>query len=61
MLEQLSSTKFLTNEYLFYRSFSFSDTDNSLIIVDFILFLLFPYLSPNEIDVDYINKIGITN
>lgn len=61
MLEQLSSTKFLTNEYLFYRSFSFSDTDNSLIIVDFILFLLFPYLSPNEIDIDYINKIGITD
>lgn len=55
MLEQLVSDPILTDEYLFYRSFSFSDTDNCLLLVDFILFLLFPYLAPNEIDASYLD------
>lgn len=54
MLEQLASDSVLADEYLFYRSFSFSDTDNSLLLVDFILFLLFPYLAPDEIDANYL-------
>lgn len=58
MLEQLASKPILTNEYLFYRTFSFSDVENSRLIVDFILFVLFPYLSPEEIDVNYLNRLG---
>lgn len=61
MLEQLASNPVLNDEHLFYRSFSFSDVENSLLIVDFILFLLFPYLSPDEIDVNYLNQLGNTN
>lgn len=57
MLEQLVVDPVLSDEYLFYRSFSFSDTDNSLLLVDFILFLLFPYLAPNEIDVNYLSHL----
>lgn len=57
MLEQLVSDPVLVNEYLFYRSFSFSDTDNSLLLVDFILFLLFPYLAPDEIDANYLGHL----
>lgn len=57
MLERLVADPALTNEYLFYRSFSFSDVENSLLIVDLILFLLFPYLSPDEIDVNYLNRL----
>lgn len=57
MLEQLASDPVLAEEYLFYRSFSFSDTDNSLLLVDFILFLLFPYLAPDEIDANYLNRL----
>ncbi|MCX4377483.1 MAG: hypothetical protein OSJ61_15080 [Lachnospiraceae bacterium] len=55
MLEQLVSDPVLADECLFYRSFSFSDTDNSLLLVDFILFLLFPYLAPDEIDANYLD------
>lgn len=58
MLEQLVSDPILAEEYLFYRSFSFSDTDNSLLLVDFILFLLFPYLAPDEIDINYLERLG---
>lgn len=58
MLEQLASDPILTDEYLFYRSFSFSDTENSLLLVDFILFLLFPYLAPAEIDTNYLDHLG---
>lgn len=57
ILELLMSDPALTNEYIFYRSFSFSDIDNSLLLVDFILFLLFPYLAPNEIDTEYLNHL----
>lgn len=57
MLEQLVSDPALTNEYLFYRSFSFSDANNSLLLVDFILFLLFPYLSPEDIDTNYLERL----
>lgn len=57
MLEQLVSDPVLANEYLFYRSFSFSDTDNCLLLVDFILFLLFPYLFPDEIDANYLDHL----
>lgn len=58
MLEQLVSDPALADEYLFYRSFSFSDTENSLLLVDFILFLLFPYLAPTEIDANYLDHLG---
>lgn len=58
MLEQLLADPLLANEYLFYRSFSFSDTDNSLLLVDLILFLLFPYLVPGEIDTNYLDRLG---
>lgn len=57
MLEQLVSDPILTDEYLFYRSFSFSDTNNCLLLVDFILFLLFPYLAPDEIDASYLDRL----
>lgn len=57
MLEELVSDPVLADEYLFYRSFSFSDTDNSLLLVDFILFLLFPYLDPDEIDANYLGRL----
>ncbi len=57
MLEQLVSDPVLADEYLFYRSFSFSDTGNSLLLVDFILFLLFPYLAPDEIDANYLGRL----
>lgn len=58
MLEQLASDPVMADEYLFFRSFSFSDTENSLILVDFILFLLFPYLAPAEIDTNYLDYLG---
>lgn len=61
ILEQLSSDSSLNNEYLFYRSFSFSDIENSLIIVDLILFILFPYLSPDEIDEAYIHQLSVVH
>lgn len=58
MLEQLASDPAMADEYLFYRSFSFSDTENGLLLVDFILFLLFPYLAPAEIDANYLDHMG---
>lgn len=58
ILNQLASKPVFSNEYIFYQSFSYSDIANSGLVVDFILFLLFPYLSPNEIDVDYLNRLG---
>lgn len=61
MLEQLSSDPILNKEYSFYRSFSFSDIENSSIVVDFILFLLFPYLSPDEIDEKYLERLGFAS
>lgn len=61
MLERLLSDPLLSNEYLFYRSFSFSDPDNSLLLVDLILFLLFPYLAPSEIDTNYLDRLGNTH
>ena len=45
-------------EPLFYIDFTSSSVDNSRILLNTVLFILFPYLDPEAVDIDYINGLA---
>lgn len=59
LLKQIAQKFSQKREPLFYISFTTSSIDNSRILLDTVLFLLFPYLDPETVDNDYIK--GLTD
>ena len=57
LLNQIARTISEKREPLFYVSFTSSSIDNSRILLDMVLFILFPYLDPETVDADYINSL----
>lgn len=57
ILKKLGESRTIKSEYFHQISFTESRIWNSNLLVEFILFLLFPYLNPNDIDQEYINKL----
>ena len=56
ILNELGKIKPLKTEYYYFVSFTNSNIWNSKLILNFILFLLFPYLNPEDIDEEYLNS-----
>lgn len=57
LLEQIAQTFSEKREPLFYASFTSSSIENSRILLNMVLFILFPYLDPETVDIDYINSL----
>ena len=57
ILKKLGNSKVIKSEYYYQISFTDSSVWNSNLIVCFILFLLFPYLNPEDVDEDYLQKL----
>lgn len=57
ILQKIASVPELSNEFIFYDSFSLSDTENCRLIVKLIYFLLFPYVLLDEIDEAFLYRV----
>ena len=57
ILQKIASVPELSNEFIFYDSFSLSDTENCRLIVKLICFLLFPYVLLDEIDEAFLYRV----
>lgn len=57
ILKKLGNSKVIKSEYYYQISFTDSSVWNSNLIVCFVLFLLFPYLNPEDIDEDYLQNL----
>ncbi len=59
LLKKIAQKFAQKREPLFYGGFTSSSVDNSRILLDTVLFILFPYLDPEAVNTDYIN--GLTD
>ena len=57
LLKQIAQRFSEKREPLFYADFTSSSVENSRILLDMVLFILFPYLDPETVDIDYINGL----
>ena len=57
ILNQLISNEKLENYIIYHRSFSNNAAYNYKLLIQLILFLLFPYISPETIDARYLDEI----
>lgn len=60
-LEKASHAIAMEKEDLFHACFYESPADNNKLLIDAVLFVLFPYINPEDIDTNYIQKISHKN
>ena len=64
ILEQFISDEQLVGEDIFLGKFTGSDAKNNDLMIDLILFILFPYVNPYQVDAEYLKNLNngyITN
>ncbi|MFF2016110.1 hypothetical protein [Paenibacillus sp. NPDC058177] len=60
VLDEIARTLPLKRTATLFLSFSKDPVSNHTLLVDFVLFLLFPFISAGEIDADYLSKLKKT-
>jgi hypothetical protein len=50
-------SKSMRNEMIFYNNFTENHAENAKRVVDLVLFLLFPYMNPEDVDSSYLDEI----
>jgi len=58
VLSRLTQSNLFKSDYLFQISFTGSKVENSKLLVNLILFILFPFINPDTIDKEYIYSIS---